>query len=248
MMRTRVVVSLEKEVQRLKAENDYLRAAISTNTNTDSSRDVELWDTCRVDSSHDYEGVNLIFGYGSLCWKPPVPADKIIRAFPAFTDGFFRRFWQYSVDHRGVPGAPGLVATLLAKDHPDVFEEPPETTLGMVYEVDLTPDLLTDLDFRERNGYTRTLTTVTSTDTGESHSCIVYFAVNDGHDVAYAGPLAMDTAGKIIATSIGPSGRNVEYFKNLIEFMNEANAEDSYLRQLDEAVDRHLPQSVPINL
>jgi cation transport regulator ChaC len=198
---------------------------------------VELWDTCRVDESQDYAGVSLIFGYGSLCWKPPVPENSIGRKFPAFAEGFFRRFWQKSVDHRGVPGAPGLVATLLAKDHPDLAQTPPETTLGMVYEVDLTADLLADLDFRERNGYTRTMTTVTSTETGEKHRCIVYFAVNDGHDVAYTGPLSTAETAKTIATSVGPSGRNIDYFKSLIEFMDEAKSDDLYLRELDAAVD-----------
>ena len=29
------------------------------------------WDTCKVDTSKCYDNVSLIFGYGSLCWKPP---------------------------------------------------------------------------------------------------------------------------------------------------------------------------------
>ena len=57
-----------------------------------------LWDTCRVDAGKDFSGINIIFGYGSLCWKPPVASEHILRQFPAVVHkGFVRRFWQSSV-------------------------------------------------------------------------------------------------------------------------------------------------------
>ena len=66
-----------------------------------------------------------IFGYGSLMWHP---GFEFSENRPAAITGWMRRFWQGSTNHRGVPGAPGRVVTLM----------PDESAVcrGMAYRVD----------------------------------------------------------------------------------------------------------------
>ena len=87
-----------------------------------------------------------VFGYGSLVWRP---AFDHLRSAPARIDGWARRFWQGSTDHRGVPGAPGRVVTLIRQGDAVCW--------GRVYEVDpaVRDAVVARLDHREQGGYDR---------------------------------------------------------------------------------------------
>ena len=80
-----------------------------------------------------------LFGYGSLIWKADFP---FVERREASIQGWSRRFWQGSDDHRGTRASPGRVVTLI--------EDEGASCKGMAYKV--LPDVFAHLDHREKNG------------------------------------------------------------------------------------------------
>ena len=163
------------------------------------------------------ESATWLFGYGSLIWKPELP---FVNAQPARIDGYLRRFWQGSEDHRGTPEAPGRVVTLV----PD----PQGHCDGVAYlvnNVDIE-QTFAQLDHREKNGYTRlTLSLKLGSETASKSQAIVpgiTYIANDNNE-AYRGPAPIKQIAEEIFHSVGPSGTNIEYLLELAEEIGRAH-------------------------
>lgn len=151
----------------------------------------------------DFSGIDSIwlFGYGSLIYKVDFP---YLEKRPASIEGWARRFWQGSHDHRGTPEAPGRVVTLI--------EQPGAKCKGMAFRV--SPSVFEHLDVREKNGYLRFTTTLTF-DNGSHGEGLVYIATEDNE--AFLGHAPDEDIARQIASAVGPSGPNSEYLLRLAE-------------------------------
>jgi len=162
-----------------------------------------------------------IFGYGSLIWRPSFPFEERRRAA---LDGFARRFWQGSTDHRGVPGAPGRVVTLI--------EAPGERCVGVAYRIgeDVRDEVLTHLDHREKGGYSRLEVSLLLSETAigaadaATVSALVYLAHAANDEWLGAAPLV--TIAAQIRAAHGPSGPNREYVLRLADALRALDASD----------------------
>ncbi len=160
-----------------------------------------------------------IFGYGSLIWRPDFPFAERHRAV---ADGWARRFWQTSTDHRGTPGAPGRVATMLPM--------PGERCVGVALLIAPADEtrVLADLDHREQQGYLRIDLDVTLDD-GRAVRALTYVAPRENRYFAGEEPAAQIAA--IVRGAHGPSGANLDYARKLAAALAELDAHDA---QLDE--------------
>ena len=166
-----------------------------------------------------------IFGYGSLIWRPDI---KFIDRRPARLNGWERRFWQGSHDHRGVPDSPGRVVTLI--------RTPAGHCDGVAYLVhrEIVDETFSTLDHREKNGYDRFDVNILFNGSGESAAGLVYIAGQDNH--AFLGPAPVEQMAAQISTSIGPSGSNRDYLFDLADALDELDADDPHVFELVHAV------------
>lgn len=161
-----------------------------------------------------------VFGYGSLVYRP---AFDHIRREPGWLSGHARRFWQGSTDHRGVPGAPGRVVTLV----PDARAR----CWGMAYEVaDAQREaVLAKLDHREQGGYERHLLPVRLSGP-RVVDALVYVATADNVD--YLGPATLAEIAAQVRGAHGPSGSNRDYVLQLAAALREHGASDPHVEAL----------------
>lgn len=163
-----------------------------------------------------------IFAYGSLIWRPDFEFGE---CRTAFIEGWSRRFWQGSVDHRGVPEAPGRVVTLA--------QEPGERCWGLVYRVteEWRVAVLEILDHRERGGFDRCDVEVKfDSPNPDSVAAITYVALPTNSN--YLGPAPMEAIADQVRRSHGPSGSNVEYALRLAESLAGLGVSDDHVFDL----------------
>jgi glutathione-specific gamma-glutamylcyclotransferase len=150
-----------------------------------------------------------VFGYGSLVWRP---AMAYVTRRAARIDGWARRFWQASTDHRGTVEAPGRVLTLI---------EAAGTVWGMAYAIarPAWPEIEAALEVREQGGYAR-LTVDLGLAAGEQAGPVVetvpgLLYIATPANPYFIGPEPLDATAEIVRRSRGPSGHNVDYVLEL---------------------------------
>jgi len=167
-----------------------------------------------------------VFGYGSLVWRPAFAFEE---RHPARVRGWRRRFWQGSVDHRGVPGAPGRVVTVL----PDTRAE----CAGVVYRVAQAERaaVVAALDHREQGGYER-VRVVARLGAGACETraveALMYTATPGNPN--YLGPADLDAIARQVRSAHGPSGENVDYVLELAQALRDMDAVDEHVFALEQ--------------
>lgn len=171
-----------------------------------------------------------LFGYGSLIWRPDF---EFISSKVAWVDGWSRRFWQGSHDHRGVPEAPGRVVTLVPFSG--------ERCGGMVFEIETAQaeKIFHQLDYREKNGYERCQSQLLFESESDSDRVEGIFYVANENNPAFLGPASADVIAKQISESHGPSGSNAEYLTKLAEALRLHGIHDQHVFEIEAELQRN---------
>jgi len=161
-----------------------------------------------------------VFGYGSIIWRPDMPYEAV---YAATANGWARRFWQGSHDHRGTVNSPGRVLTLVPM--------PEERCEGKVFAIpkEFSAQTLAQLDYREKNGYERQHLPVETTECGIVNA-LTYVARKD--NVAWLGEASNDVIARQISQSVGPSGTNTDYVLSLHEALLADNIDDAHIQEI----------------
>lgn len=160
-----------------------------------------------------------MFGYGSLMWRQDFPYLDSRRAH---IQGWTRRFWQGSHDHRGTEIDPGRVVTLV--------EAPGDRCYGRAFLVE--PGVFEHLDYREKNGYERYAVDTFFDDAQTSG--VVYIAATT--NFAFLGDAPLDEIAAQINRCVGPSGTNIEYVLELARTLRHLDIQDPHVFEIEALV------------
>lgn len=167
-----------------------------------------------------------VFAYGSLIWRPGFNPESTCLAR---VDGFERRFWQASHDHRGTPEQPGRVVTLVPITNGACF--------GLVYRLPQSgrEQVLHDLDYREKDGYQRQYLDVWCERQG-SVRALTWVASES--NPSWRGLESIRRVANVIAHRSGPSGSNADYLFNLSQALLDRQIVDLHVQALTREVSR----------
>ena len=191
----------------------------------------------RAAGSDDVPSPLWIFGYGSLCWKTEFPH---VEKCTGRVRGLTRYFAQRSQDHRGTPAAPGLVATVVRDEDLIQLELQDEgytgSCVGTAYRVadEDARQVLDDLDFREKGGYTREVVSVAHA--GGTLDALLYRGTVDNPNFDANAIKDLDQAAATIKDAVGPSGPNRDYLLNLATWLGEVGEEDAHVAALVDRI------------
>lgn len=157
-----------------------------------------------------------IFGYGSLLWRP---AFEFAECQPAWVEGWARRFWQGSTDHRGLPGSPGRVVTLVA--------EASARCWGRAYRVEPASEslVMARLAERERGGYRREEVDIHLAGGDPGKVAGFFYRAAPGNP-NYLGPSALADVATQVREARGPSGSNLDYVRELAKALRALGVRD----------------------
>ncbi|XP_065577701.1 putative glutathione-specific gamma-glutamylcyclotransferase 2 [Artemia franciscana] len=176
-----------------------------------------------------------IFGYGSLVWKVDFSYKRKITGY---IKGFSRRFWQASIDHRGVPENPGRVVTLVPSDNLE------DKVWGVAYEITDDRDI-EKLNHREKR-YELAQEVLFTSLCGTIQLNVNLF-VGNCNGPLFLGPASVEVIASQVVKAHGPSGTNVEYVLRLAEFMRTCcpGEEDEHLFEVETLIVKMVSNNKP---